>query len=147
MIPSTNFYQLLIEFEGLKLKAYYDSAMIATIGIGTIRYPDGAPVKITDTCTKEQANEWAAYDAGKMAVKLNPMVIRPITQNQYDALLLLMYNIGVTALSKSTVLKRVNAGAPADQIRTAWLMWNKAGGKVIQGLINRRNKELALYFS
>lgn len=148
MIPSANFYRLLIQFEGLKLKAYLDSADIATIGIGTIIYPGGAKVAISDTCTNEQAMEWARHDAEAMALKLTAIIVpSDLHPHQFDALLLLMYNIGARALSRSTVLKRVKAGASEDLVRAAWLMWNKAGGKIIPGLINRRNKELDLFFS
>lgn len=147
MIPSQNFYKLLEQLEGLKLKAYLDSAGIATIGIGTIRYPDGTQVRMGETCTKEQAYEWAKYDAEKKAVKLNQLISN-ITQNQFDALLLLMYNIGVGALADSTVLKRIKKGG---DVREAWMMWNKArvNGKLqeVKGLTNRRIKELDLYFS
>lgn len=150
MTPSDSFYRLLIQFEGLKLQAYRDSAGIPTIGIGTIRYPDGSKVKITDTCTEIQANEWARYDAGKMAVKLNKL-ITGIEQKQFDALLLLMYNIGDGGLSGSTVLKRIKAGASETDIREAWLRWNKAkiAGVLqpVKGLTNRRKLELDLYFS
>lgn len=147
MMPSKNFYRLLIQFEGLKLKAYLDSANIPTIGIGTILYPDGRKVSIHDTCTEAQAMEWAEHDAENMALKLSVITPPDLHPHQFDALLLLMYNIGVGALSRSTVLKRIKAGASEDLVRAAWLMWNKAGGKIIPGLINRRNKELDLYFS
>lgn len=148
MTPSDNFYKLLVEFEGLKLKAYLDSAKIPTIGIGTIRYPDNTPVKMGDTCTEAQAYEWAKYEADKKAVKLNQL-ISGITQNQFDALLLLMYNIGVGGLADSTVLKRIKTKSKG--IREAWLMWDKAtvDGKLkeVEGLKIRRNKECDLFFS
>lgn len=148
MAPSNNFYTLLQQFEGLKLDAYKDSAGIWTIGIGTIRYPDGSKVAMGDHCTVQQANEFARYDAGKMAVKLNKLLEGVnVTQNQYDALLSLMYNIGDMALSNSTLLKRIKSGQ--GNIRAAFLMWNKAKVKgvmtAIQGLTNRRNKEADLY--
>ena len=149
MIPSDKFYKTLTQIEGLKLHAYLDSASIPTIGIGTIRYPDGQPVKMGDVCTEVQANEWARYEAGKMAVKLDALVT-DIPQQQFDALLLLMYNIG-PSLSASTVLKVIKAKGTEDDIRKAWLMWNKAkvGGKLqpVQGLTNRRNIELKIFFS
>jgi lysozyme len=149
MAPSNKFYKMLQEFEGLKLKAYQDSAGIWTIGIGTIRYPDGSKVAMGDHCTELQANEFARYDGGKMAAKLNKLLEGVnVTQNQYDALLSLMYNIGDMALSKSTLLKRVKDGG---DIRSAFLMWNKAkvNGELVpvKGLTNRRNKEADLYLS
>lgn len=148
MIPSVNFYNLLVQFEGLKLKAYLDSASIPTIGIGTIRYPQGNKVLITDTCSESDANIWAKYEADKMALKLSELLIGgTYQQNEFDALMLLMYNIGSKALADSTVLKRIKTST--GDIDAAWMMWNKArvNGKLteIAGLTNRRKKELQLF--
>ena len=143
MTASDKFYDYLVELEGLRLNAYLDSAGIPTIGIGTIRYPDGKAVKMGDTCTREQAIEYARHDTEDFEARLNKLVTG-LTQNQYDALLLLMYNIGAGALSTSTVLKRIKSGE--GDIREAWLRWNRAGGKVVQGLTNRREKELKIFF-
>ena len=140
---------MLQDFEALKTYAYKDSAGIPTIGIGTIIYPDGTPVKMGDKCSIAQANEWARYEAGKKAAALNKMLegTRP-TQNQFDALLLLMYNIGEAGLRNSTLLRRIRSNT--GDIRQAWMMWNKArvNGelKEIKGLTNRRAKEADLYF-
>lgn len=150
MTPSPEFYSLLIKFEGLKLKAYRDSAGIPTIGIGTIIYPDGKHVKIGDTCTKEQAYEWAEYEANQKAKTLNGLLINtPVTPQQFDALLSLVYNIGSGAFAASTLLKRVKSGK--GDIREAFLMWRKAKNpktgvkEDVKGLITRRNKEADLY--
>ena len=144
MIPSDNFFTKLIELEGLKLKAYKDSAGIPTIGIGTIIYPDGRKVQMGDTCTEDEAIGFSQHDSKTFTDQLNGMVTNQ-NQNQFDALLLLEYNIGASALRKSTVLKRIKT--KQGDIHEAWLMCNKAGGKVVQGLINRREKEYALYIT
>lgn len=144
---SQSFYDLIIYFEGLKLKAYKDSAGIPTIGIGTIKYPNGIKVKMGDICTKEQAYEYLNNDLTVAIKTVNRLVT--VSQNQFDSLVSFQYNTG--SLAGSTLLKRVN-GAPGD-IREAFLMWVKAkdpktGKKVtVQGLVNRRNKEADLYLS
>lgn len=138
---------LIREFEGLRLKAYKDSAGIPTIGYGTIRYPDGTRVKMGDTCTKEQAAAYQLHDLKWVIDAVDTMTTDELTQNQFDALCSFVYNVGATAYRDSTLRKKVNAN-PADRsIRQEFARWNKAGGKVIQGLVNRRQKEAALYFS
>ena len=150
MEASQLFYDKLVQFEGLKLTAYKDSAAIWTIGIGTIKYPDGTPVKKGDTCTTEQAYEYAKHDSLTMQRELNAMV-KNVNQNQFDALLLLAYNIGTTGLRNSTVLKRVKNNPADPLIKDAWVMWNKAKVNgvmtAIPGLTNRRVAEYTLYVS
>lgn len=142
---SQSFYDLIIGFEGFELAAYKDSAGIPTIGIGTIKYPDGTKVKMGDTCTKEQAYEYLNHDLIDSQSVVN-RVAPNLTQHQYDSLVSFQYNTG--GLPGSTLLKRVKAGG---DIRAAFLMWVKAkdpetGKKVtVQGLVNRRNKEADLY--
>lgn len=141
---STNGMELLAEFEDLRLNAYLDSAGIPTIGFGTIQYPNGKKVKMGDKITKEQALEYKKYDLHRFEKAVNEYVKVPLTQNQHDALVLLSYNIGTNALKNSTLLKKLNNkdyNGAAEQ----FLVWNKAGGKKVQGLVNRRQKEKQLF--
>lgn len=152
MIASKNFFDKLIEYEGMKTKAYLDSADIPTIGIGTIVYPDGEKVRMGDTCTYDEALEYCRFELKRFEVDLNKLIKGVVlTQNQYDAMLLLMYNIGSAGFSSSTVLKRIKANPQDSTIKEAWLRWNKAKVdgvlKPVQGLTNRRLKEYILYIS
>lgn len=135
---------IIKEFEGLKLNAYDDGVGVWTIGYGTTRYPNGNRVKRGDKITLEQAEQYIRHDLSNFEDAVNSLVKVPLTQNQFDALTSLVYNIGSGAFSKSTLLKKLNAkdykGA-ADQ----FLVWNKAGGKTLQGLVNRRTKEKQLF--
>ena len=137
---------LIKEFEGLRLRAYDDGVGVWTIGIGTIRYPNGKRVQKGDVITEAQAEEYLKHDLNTFEKVINDVVKVPLTQNQYDAIVSLTYNIGAAAFSRSTLLKRLNnkdyKGA-ADQ----FLVWNKAGGKVMRGLIRRREAERALFLS
>ncbi|MEQ1318929.1 lysozyme [Acinetobacter guillouiae] len=134
---------LIRGFEDLRLKAYDDGVGVWTIGYGTTAI-NGVAVKKGDTCTAEQAKSYMAQDLKKFESAVNTSVKVPLNQNQFDALVSLTYNIGTGAFKDSTLLKKLNAkdykGAAAQFDR-----WNKGGGKVMQGLVNRRAKERKLF--
>lgn len=141
---SDNGMKLLEQFEGLRLEAYLDSANIYTIGYGTIKYPDGRKVKKGDKITKAQAKEYKLHDLKEFENTINTSVKVPLTQNQYDALVSLSYNIGSSAFKNSTSLKKLNSGdykGAAEQ----FLVWNKVNSKKVQGLVNRREAERNLF--
>jgi lysozyme len=141
-------YNLIKEFEGLRLKPYLCSANVPTVGYGNTFYENGTKVKMTDApITKERAETLFKALADKFAVKVVPLIKKPITQNQFNALVSFAYNVGVTALANSTLLKLVNNNPNDANIAKEFLKWNKAGGKVVSGLTNRRIKESALYFT
>lgn len=135
---------LIKGFEGLKLKAYQDSAGIWTIGHGTIKYPNGKAVARGDVCTEAQAVEFMKNDLKGFEAKVNAVVKVPLTQNQYNALVSLTYNIGQSAFSNSTLLRKLNARDYAGAAEQ-FLVWKKAGGKVVQGLLNRRQAEKKVF--
>lgn len=136
--------QLITSFEDLKLKAYDDGVGVWTIGYGTTIYPNGVAVKKGDSCTLEQAKSFFQYDLRRFQTAVNDAVNIPLSQNQFDALGSLAYNIGTNAFKTSTLVKYLNAldyKAAADQ----FLVWNKAGGSVLKGLVRRREAERALF--
>lgn len=137
---------LLVSLEGMELKAYPDSGGIYTVGIGTIKYPDGKPVKKGDVITKEQAISYMKHDLEKFEGVVNTSVLVKLNQQQFDALVSLTYNIGSSAFKNSTLLKMLNSGqykVAADQ----FLRWNKVNGKEVKGLTNRRVQERLLFLS
>ncbi len=140
--------QFLKEREGLPggkpaLKAYKDSAGIWTIGYGTIRV-DGKPVQEGMTCTVAQASLWLQADCASAQTAVNQLVKVPLSQGQFDALTSFVYNLGANAFAKSTLLRKLNgkdyAGAVSEFER-----WTNAGGKFVQGLLNRRRMEMELF--
>lgn len=135
---------LIASFEGTRLQSYDDGVGVWTIGIGTTVYPNGVKVKKGDTCTLEQAKSYFAHDLKRFEASVNNLVKVPLSQNQFDALVSLVYNIGSGNFGSSTLLKKLNAkdyqGA-ADQFQ----QWNKGGGKVLKGLVRRREAERALF--
>ncbi|MDH1725063.1 lysozyme [Acinetobacter johnsonii] len=137
---------LICNFEGLRLKAYDDGVGVWTIGFGTTKYPNGIRVKKGDACTLDQAKAYMQNDLKSFEQTVNNTVKVPLNQNQFDALVSLAYNIGTNAFSKSTLVKKLNANdirGAADQFD----VWVNAGGKRMQGLVNRRAREKALFIS
>lgn len=136
---------LIKQFEGFRAKPYQCSANVWTIGYGSTRTPDGKPVtKDHRPISKAEADVWLHDTLASMAGELEPHITLGLNDNQFSALMSLAYNIGVTALSRSQTLKRLNEG-DFDQMRTEWREWRKADGKVLQGLVKRREAEIKLF--
>jgi len=141
-------YDLIKRFEGYSDRPYKCPAGISTIGYGNTYYPNGTKVKITDKqITREYANEILANTADEFAEDVLKLVKSKITVNQLNALTSFAYNVGVANLQKSTLLKLVNINPNDGNIAKEFLKWNKAAGKVLNGLTNRRIAESALYFT
>jgi lysozyme len=136
---------LLKSFEGLRLQAYDDGTGTWTIGHGLTFYPDsGRKVQQGDEIDAEAAEELFAAAAGDFAADVGRLVHVPLSQQQFDALVSLAYNIGTGALEKSTLLQKLNAGdyyGAADE----FTRWNKAGGVTLSGLVKRRAAERTLF--
>ena len=148
MILDNKGYLLITKFEGLSLKPYLCSAKIPTIGYGNTYYPDGKRVILLDKdITKQQAFDMFKEVANRFAKRVDELVTSNINQNQFNALVSFAYNVGTGNFSSSTLLKKVNRNPDDLTIKNEFLKWNKAGGKVLNGLTNRRNEEAILYFS
>ncbi len=132
--------ELICSFESLQLQAYDDGVGVCTIGYGTTVYPDGRRVKAGDVCTRAQAESFMAHDLKRFEQTVSSAVTVPLNQHQFDALVSLTYNIGQGAFRDSTLLRKLNAkdylGAAAQ-----FDVWNRGGGRVLQGLVNRRAVE------
>jgi lysozyme len=97
-----------------------------------------------DTCTQEQAEAWLEEELIEYENYVNEAVQVPLEQNQFDALVSWTYNLGPSNLNKSTMLKVLNASAYED-VPAQIKRWNKAGGKVLEGLVRRREAEALLF--
>lgn len=136
-------FKALHQREGLRLKPYLDTRGVPTIAMGNTYYLDGKKVKITDpTLTKEQAEKLANLTAIDFASKVNTLVKSNVNQNQFNSLVSLAYNIGITAFKNSTVLRRVNNNPNDPTIKIAFMMWTKN-----KELIGRRESEVKQYFT
>ena len=144
---SDNGFRLLGELEGIVLRPYKDSAGIPTIGIGSTYYEDGTKVTMKDKAiTKERAIQLAKNMVKPFEARVNKSIIVPMTQNQFDAMVLLCYNIGGSGFARSSVVKNFNAGN-LQKAADSFLLWNKAGGVVSKGLTNRREEERELFLT
>jgi lysozyme len=141
-------YELIKTFEGLSLNPYLCSAKVPTIGYGNTFYTNGVKVTMSDApITQEKANEMLKVIADSFALKVSKIVPSGLTQNQFNALVSFAFNLGVQALTNSTLLRLVKINPNDGNIAKQFLRWNQAGGKVVDGLTKRRIKESALYFS
>jgi GH24 family phage-related lysozyme (muramidase) len=139
--------KLIKEFEGCKLSAYQCPAGIWTIGIGSTHYGDGTPVTKNRTLPNEgAAMALLAATIGQYEKAVNATGVE-LTQNEYDALVCLCYNIGAGNFFKSTLVKMLKAGDDKAEIAKQFLRWDKAGGKPLAGLTRRRNAEAELFLT
>jgi lysozyme len=148
MILDNKGFLFITKHEGLRLKPYLCPAKIPTIGYGNTYYADGKRVTLLDKdITKQQAFDMFKEIANRFAKRVDTLVTSNINQNQFNSLVSFAYNVGTGNFSSSTLLKKVNKNPNDLTIKNEFLKWNKAGGKVLNGLTNRRNEEADLYFS
>ena len=130
---------LIKKFEGCELEAYKCAAGVWTIGYGSTK-----GVKESDSISQEDADKLLMDELKEYESYVNDFVEVDLEQNQFDALVSWVFNLGPANLKASTLLKVLNSkdyeGVPLQIKR-----WNKAGGKVLQGLIRRREAESLLF--
>jgi lysozyme len=148
MILDNKGFLFITKHEGLSLKPYLCPAKIPTIGYGNTYYSDGKRVTLLDKdITKQQAFDMFKEIANRFGKRVDELVISELTQNQFNALVSFAYNVGTGNFASSTLLKKINKNPNDLTLKAEFLRWNKAGGKVLNGLTNRRNEEADLYFS
>ena len=132
---------LIKEFEGLRLKAYKCPG-----GVWTIGYGHTAGVKPGMVITEAQAEEYLKADLIAFERYLNGLGLA-LNQNQFDALVSFIYNVGTGNFSNSTLLRKVRANPQDNSIMDEFLRWVYSKGRVLPGLQRRRLAEMKLYFS
>lgn len=139
MKTSKNGIELIKKYEGCRLTAYKCPANVWTIGYGHTKN-----VKKGMKITKAEAESYLKDDLNTYENAVNKYVKVPLNQNQFDALVSFSFNCGTGALKTSTLLKKLNKkdykGAANEFLR-----WNKANGKVLNGLTKRRKEERGLF--
>lgn len=134
---------LIKEFEGYSERVYMCDGGKYTIGYGHTR-----GVEPGDTCTREQAEEYLRMDVVEAEETIEALVKVPLTQNQFDALVSLVYNIGSGNFYDSTIRRVINNNvSDINEYRKAWMMWVKSKGKILKGLERRRIAEFNLFCS
>ena len=146
--------KLFQEWEGLELNEYLDSGGAPTIGVGHLMTRsermsgkiiiNGKGVVYRKGLTVQQCWDLLDQDLDSAEASVNSMVKVPLNQNQFDALVSFVFNVGNNAFRDSTLLKMLNAGH-FDQVPTQLRRWIRDNGKIVKGLINRREKEISLW--
>jgi len=142
---------LIETFEGLRLEAYQDS-----VGIWTIGYGHASFVQEGDTCTKEQAEEYLKVDLQHAEEAVQGAMTVDLTDNQYGALVSFCYNVGPGVPGRKDGLVHLASGGQSHLLiycnqnefvvaAEEFPKWARAGGQIIQGLMNRRLAEQALF--
>ena len=132
---------LIKEFEGLRLKAY-----LCPGGVWTIGYGHTTGVRPGMVITEAQAEKFLKEDLIVFEKAVNNQNLS-INQNQFDALVSLIYNIGIGNFQKSTILRKARINANDNSIMDEFLRWVYSKGPVLPRLQRRRLREMKLYFS
>lgn len=133
--------KLIKEFESLRLQAYLCPAKVWTIGWGHTK-----GVKKGMKITEEQAEELLREDMQEAIDVVDKLGV-DLSENQYNALVSFVFNIGGSAFATSTIRRKILANPNDKKIKDEFLRWVYADGKMLKGLENRRKKEAELYFS
>jgi lysozyme len=138
---------LIVSFEKEVLHVYDDGFSYPTVGVGHLLTADEKlAMPLGTRITKEQSREFFKNDLKKYIDAVNKAVTAQITQNQFDALVSLCFNIGIGAFNKSTLVKKLNSGNYAGAA-DGFLVWNKVKGDPVKGLTRRRTAERALFLT
>lgn len=140
MKPSQACLDLIKAYEGLRLEAYRDVGGVLTVGYGYT----GPEVTPQTVWTEAQANFALVSRANAIGSIVTGCVVPVLRQGQLDALVCLCYNIGQAAFRGSTLLKAVNQRGK-DRVAEEWVKWDHVDGKVVAGLLRRREAELMLF--
>ncbi|CAK0768518.1 lysozyme [Gammaproteobacteria bacterium] len=133
--------ELIKRFEGLRLRVYRDAAGLLTVGYGHLLKPGE---KFAAGITEKQAELILVADLVSSEEAVRKWVDVALTQGQFDALVSFVFNVGVGSFRGSTLLRKLNAGDVAEAAGE-FGRWNKAGGKVVEGLVRRRVVEREVF--
>lgn len=127
----------VVAFEGVSLITYDDPVGIPTACVGET----SAEIVMQERFTRDECMALLGASMIEHAQKVSECVHVPVKPNEAAAIISWTYNVGTGAACKSTLIRKLNAGAPAEQWCAELHRWNKAGGKVWRGLVLRRQKE------
>jgi lysozyme len=150
--------KMIAHHEGTRYKPYRCPAGLFTIGVGHVLYPDQAKLPMAERLayplkpehnrvwSKDEVNALLEYDLKRFVRGVARYCPAPLTQGQLDALVSFSFNCGLGTLQRSTLRQKHNRGdyaGAADE----FMKYTKGGGKVLKGLVNRRNDEKAMYLN
>ena len=138
--------EIIKEFEGYSSKPYLCPSNVPTIGYGNTRYLNGDRVTMEDKDITKKEAEKMLMDTVKFVEKEVKNVVEvKLPAHKFAALISFTYNVGIGNLSNSTLLAWVNSNPNYSQIPSQFRRWNRGGGKVLKGLIRRRESEIELW--
>lgn len=137
---------IIRKYEGLKLNAYICPAGVPSIGWGSTFYENGSKVQMGDKITIDRADRLLFDIVQKFEISVRGLVKSSLNENQIGALTSFAFNVGVGALKKSILLKKVNKNPNDTTIRNEFMRWILVNGKKSNGLVARREAEADLYF-
>jgi lysozyme len=144
--------------EGVRTRPYQCPALLWTVGVGHVIDPNHAKVKLADrkqlpipagwdrVLSQEEVDQILRQDLARFEAGVMRLCPKGASQGQFDALVSFAFNVGLGNLQNSTLRQKHNRG-DYEGAAEEFLKWNKAGGKVLKGLDNRRKDERALYIS
>ena len=141
MKASVDAYELIKQFEGLRLEAY-----LCPAGIWTIGYGHTSGVSTNSFMTIQEADEYLHRDVAAIEMQLNKLNLS-LRQCQWDAIVSFVFNVGIGNFKASTLLAKIRINPDDNSIIDEFLRWVYANGKVMRGLQKRRLTEMKLYFS
>jgi lysozyme len=144
MQVNENGLALIRKFEGFRARAYRDAVGVWTIGYGHTSSAGPPQVKAGLVVTRDKAAQILAKDVAMFATGVAGLVTAELNDNQFSALVSFAYNVGLGNLRKSSVLSAVNR-EDFDAVPRRLALWNRAGGRVLPGLVRRRAAEAALF--
>ena len=144
MRTSDNGRKFIEGWEGLFLHAYDDGTGVWTVGYGHTTAAGPPRVYPRQRITAQEADDILSADLHSVENEVNRVISRPITQNQFDALVSFDFNTG--GLHRSSLMRDINAGR-LSRVHDDFMMWTHAGGRVLRGLVNRRTAESRLFFA
>ncbi len=127
-------------------RPYLDGGGVPTIAFGSTRYSDGRAVTMKDPMISLAAGTKLFMDTlVKYEDCVNESIKVPMTQNEYNAMVSLCYNIGTSAFENSTLVKLMNSNSDKESVANQFIRWNKDNGRIVKGLTVRRKLEQALF--
>lgn len=150
--------EMIKHHEGVRFNPYRCPAQLWTIGVGHVLYPEQGKLKMEDrlqyplrpedsrTFSKEEVDEILAHDLRRFVAGVSRYCPSGLNQGRLDALVSFAFNVGLGTLQRSTLRQKHNRG-DYEGAAEEFLKFTKAGGKVLKGLVNRRNDERALYMN
>jgi lysozyme len=150
--------EMIKHHEGVRTKPYQCPALLWTVGVGHVIVPEHGRLKLEERKNLPIPDGWDRVvpmgevddilkkDLARFESGVSRLCPVSLTQGQFDALVSFSFNVGLGNLQRSTIRMKVNRG-DMEGAAEGFLDWTKAGGKVLKGLVSRRNDERALFMS